>query len=443
MVYHDNIYSSAKMFLIASLEKLNEISGGIVPKKREIIEFIENNNIGSKYQYKPFFTDIINDNLKLIKKLPETDNFIFELLNNNIIKKNIIDEIRSHGYKKELTEERLKEMCWGFCIYQFLLYYLEKTSKFEFDLKIFKNHFKIFINYFIEEKIKMKYLVPLYDLECQTDEIIVENCKIKKLSEKEKILLRKQFRDIFSIREIYDFLDVNSILFTEKDISKMNRIGGQDIKDMFGNILLALMLYKSGSFYSGGFYTKSLSEWDRTTSTLRSIFPKGIHFKKKYILNNDDKKKFPEFWERIKYIFIKEPRNLDIPLDRFTDSYFRDTIDDKIIDLMIALESLFLREDKELRYRLSLRIPFFLCDTYTERKNMQIFIKKAYDLRSTAVHGGVFPSKIRVNKIEYKLIDFVFELEDIVRKSIVKLCLDFSGSTIKLIDYIDNKILGN
>jgi len=112
---------------------------------------------------------------------------------------------------------------------------------------------------------------------------------------------------------------------------------------------------------------------------------------------------------------------------------------------MIALESIFLQSDGELRYRLSLRIPYFLCDTYYDRKSIQVFIKEAYDLRSKIVHGGAFPSIpsiIKVNKIEYKPIDFVFELEDIVRRSIVKLCLDFYGSKNKLIEYIDNRVLG-
>jgi len=51
---------------------------------------------------------------------------------------------------------------------------------------------------------------------------------------------------------------------------------------------------------------------------------------------------------------------LDIPLGRFHDSYARQSERDKLIDLCVALESLYVREKDELAYRLALRCAYFL-----------------------------------------------------------------------------------
>ncbi len=78
---------------------------------------------------------------------------------------------------------------------------------------------------------------------------------------------------------------------------------------------------------------------------------------------------------------------------RFSYACERERDDDRIVDLMIAAESLFLsdsggeKDRGEIRFRLALRSAYFVeSPAYTRR---QIFnhMKAAYDLRSAIVHG--------------------------------------------------------
>lgn len=83
---------------------------------------------------------------------------------------------------------------------------------------------------------------------------------------------------------------------------------------------------------------------------------------------------------------------LSLSLDRFKSSqnYDEGELANKAIDLGIALECLLLSksEKSELKYRLSLRGAMYLGKNLKERKRIFETLKKAYDLRSDAVHNG-------------------------------------------------------
>lgn len=121
----------------------------------------------------------------------------------------------------------------------------------------------------------------------------------------------------------------------------------------------------------------------------------------------------PEFW--LKAVIGDEERVKNIPLIKKTmakyetvktifqdknkaflrnalDYYYRSLgdvrLEEKLIDLMISLESLFSRETQELRLRISLRASFFL-SVGQESGLSKVFrdIYELYDKRSKVVHG--------------------------------------------------------
>jgi Apea-like HEPN len=81
-------------------------------------------------------------------------------------------------------------------------------------------------------------------------------------------------------------------------------------------------------------------------------------------------------------------------LRRFSYASDRDRDDDRLVDLMIAAESIFLsdtgapQERGELRYRLALRAAFFIDAPDSTRIAVFKHMKRAYDVRSAIVHGG-------------------------------------------------------
>lgn len=85
----------------------------------------------------------------------------------------------------------------------------------------------------------------------------------------------------------------------------------------------------------------------------------------------------------------RKPGGLDVALRRFNQSYERDTGEDRIIDLTIALESCLLTGiQDELRYRLALRGAALLSDT-ADPAYTQSQLETIYDIRSKIVHEGL------------------------------------------------------
>ena len=104
---------------------------------------------------------------------------------------------------------------------------------------------------------------------------------------------------------------------------------------------------------------------------------------------------FKQFWDVIQSAPIKERKFLDIAIRRFGYAHERHRLEDKIIDLLIAAEALFLsdynKDDPyigEIRYRLSLRAALFLSSNAESQRMIFRQMRAAYDLRSKIAHGG-------------------------------------------------------
>lgn len=172
-----------------------------------------------------------------------------------------------------------------------------------------------------------------------------------------------------------------------------------------------------------------------------------------YIIPRDEIEQFTDLWRKYREINFLKDKALNIAIKRFNDSFIRREVEDRIIDLMIAFEAMFLKENEkmELTFKLSLRTAIFLEDVDAERENLFEFMKKAYDTRSDIVHGVKTKDKIKVKRSinakeydEYTLNEFVDKLEDIFRECLLKYIQKYRGYQIsKLIDLMDKKSLNN
>lgn len=85
-----------------------------------------------------------------------------------------------------------------------------------------------------------------------------------------------------------------------------------------------------------------------------------------------------------------DAQKLEVPIKRWIKSKTDQSLEDTLIDLGIALESLYLDRGNrsELSFRLRLRAAWFLGLDFTERESVMTNIGKIYSLRSNAVHNG-------------------------------------------------------
>lgn len=135
---------------------------------------------------------------------------------------------------------------------------------------------------------------------------------------------------------------------------------------------------------------------------------------------------FAEFWKTLQSQGVKSRKFLDIALRRFGYAHERHRIEDKIVDLLIAAEALFLCDGSyvgELRYRLSLRAALFLTSKDEDRRTIFRWMKAAYDLRSAVAHGGQ-PNPEDLPKYldgsTPTLEQFVWQIQEYIRLAIIR-----------------------
>lgn len=103
--------------------------------------------------------------------------------------------------------------------------------------------------------------------------------------------------------------------------------------------------------------------------------------------------------------------------DYYEGHHRRTTPEDQLIDLVIALESLFSPSDKdELRFRISLNTALLLGKDPEDRNAIKDFVMRMYSHRSALVHGGKSPFQSgRLTMAD------VARLGDLVREALLRL----------------------
>ncbi|MGZ0049621.1 hypothetical protein [Brevibacillus gelatini] len=106
-----------------------------------------------------------------------------------------------------------------------------------------------------------------------------------------------------------------------------------------------------------------------------------------------------EFDESIQSVFMRlmDHQLPSLAFRRYALSLEKKSNEDQLLDLWIALESLFAPDGKkgEITYKLRLRMAYYFGESYAQRQKIAEFVKKSYNHRSEIVHSGkVFGSKL-------------------------------------------------
>ena len=167
-----------------------------------------------------------------------------------------------------------------------------------------------------------------------------------------------------------------------------------------------------------------------------------------YQVDEADAEPFKAYWERLRT--ARKRRLIDNAVRRFTYSADRYRADDRLVDLVIAAETLFLgdagnpQERGELRYRFALRASFYVESAGADRRALFRFMRNSYDARSAIVHGGVPEPRLLQSLDGHRLTlaEYADALEDVLRRAVHK-ALDTAdaAATGSLVDW-DELIIG-
>jgi hypothetical protein len=195
------------------------------------------------------------------------------------------------------------------------------------------------------------------------------------------------------------------------------------------DVLTALRLFKRGNVQCPG-EVSGVKAWLLNAGhSFRLRTSRPFNFSS-YELRGAEVEELQKLWSDLTGKTLDDRSFLVMALRRFNIAFDRRQLDDRIVDLMIAAESLFLTdagspgERGELRYRLSVRAAKFVeSPRYTPRQVFDL-MRKAYVVRSDVVHGGSIRNTSLPDKPGATLHEFVSAIEDVLRLGLRKALTD-------------------
>lgn len=243
--------------------------------------------------------------------------------------------------------------------------YIIYGSLWNFDTKFGKENFKL--GDFIIKKVK-RPSVKLEDFQR------VHSCGLPK--EKANFLTTLLF--IYQVRKGKDF--PNFIIQCELIMHKSLDFSSADKKIKY--LLTSLRLYQDGNVL--GRFISGVPKKQFKGELIPLDFDSYYNSKNKYIL--DSAEKFEEFLTTLDGL-----ENLidSVAIDRFNISYHHyNSPIERLLDLIIVLESLFNKTSYDVRFKTSLRASHLLYPERSEkRQETYENINSAYKLRNAIVHG--------------------------------------------------------
>lgn len=115
---------------------------------------------------------------------------------------------------------------------------------------------------------------------------------------------------------------------------------------------------------------------------------------------------------------------LQIPIDRWIKSKTTQSLEDKMIDLGIAFESIYLsdiNERSELSFRVRLHAAWHLAKNKRERQEFLDEFKEIYAQRSRAVHDGKLSPTVKMKGKSVSTQEFIENAQALCRQSIIKI----------------------
>jgi len=358
----------------------------------------------SMYQYN--VDKLYAENEKIIKTTQEFQNCKTLMLKDKVIKEHFGKKVivGIYEFKKNLCVDDFARLMTKMVIW--------KNQSLKFNKKIFDNVYCEINHFYRSNRVRNSMLIALEGFDCEMDEISLEhNIHIVKYPQwrllniwfNESRTMKEQLPFIIKISHFavrFSWIDDKLIDNKKILISSVNSNvpKGGELEGIAHHLISALMVFKKGSIGNGA-VIPGIFFWDLLTQD--SIMLPTVHFLNSYAFSKTDIPKFEIFWKGYKKIYLTKP--FKIAIKRFNYSFERwYEPEDRIVDYLIAFESLFLSDAGkgayrgEKRFRLALRVSFFLSSkNSTKRKKIFKEMRKAYDIRSAIVHGGDVRSELK------------------------------------------------
>jgi hypothetical protein len=406
----------------------------------------------SKELLRSYTTNILGHNEQDLVKyygpinlLSEAERYEEEIRNHPVISKQVdtivgISTTRSHVTVWEI-------------LLQFMTSLIDKQKGLSFSKRSFNSAFKEMMNFFKSKTIQIQDIVPLENFEADIDSIdLMNSWRIERIPEDVKsewwhsasqpyhIGTKSHLWTTFALIKEHKVDRVFGSQEDERGIAQLNKL----IEET-SIITSALRLLKKGRVVQR-VRTRRVIGWHVGAPGAGLSWNPNIPEipGPPYKFLADDVSRLHRILNLLK--LLEKDKAFQVALRRLNYSVERSDIklEDRILDTIIGLESLFLGERGELSYRLGLRVALFLGKTLEERKEYLDFMKRSYRLRSTIIHG-YDERKVQddLKKLKMNLHQVGLKLEGLLRQALRKYIEKVEEGMIRteIIEDLDDRLL--
>ena len=339
-------------------------------------------------------------------------------------------------------------------IYHSVLNLLINKKRFHFSKKEIINNLNDYFKIWKTGHSKIKRIVPIFHFKSDLKKISIgKQIYLRVIGDKEKSSFWNTAGVLGRHIDLEEFVECYHAFIWDYD--NEGEASFRESEQLVDCAITTLRLLKKGNLRIKGIF--SLPYFSGIMGP-RMMFsgdilpqPSGFWLKNDYELNREELMKFKVIFKRITANSFLIYQAMKISLDRFNMCCQRSNAEDRIIDMVICLESSLLCDvSDELQHRLCMRAAQLCCRT-KKPKNTYKFFKLLYEIRSKIIHNGKRFNDPKVQKMFERSPDnikqdkFLDEIENLVRIILQEL-LKRLGHISKLEDVckeIDSKIISS
>ena len=168
----------------------------------------------------------------------------------------------------------------------------------------------------------------------------------------------------------------------------------------------------------GGYFFEEDRTFNPRDGTIASLIPAN-QFRYFTVADEDHIEKARCLYKRLVGFDSNDRDRLQIAIDRWIKSIAPESYVDKIIDLGIAFEALYVSRDDKIKRQLCHRASWYLGDDEAHRQQLDIELAALYDYRSAVVHSRAFGKEVKVGERCVPVSKFVESAQHLGRQSIM------------------------
>src|SRR6185312_4984086 len=290
---------------------------------------------------------------------------------------------KSEGVKTTNVEDSTRDV-----LLIFLTQYLEMQNGFVFNKLVFERIFKQFLFYANNEIRVVDFFTPLHNFESNIEKFDFGGIVLRRISEEEFMYVSGLgISRGYSTKISSDLIFLTHIAETTVSYEGNFYKENHHAKKKFEDFLRCLTLFSSGGIQTGALYRNHLNPWKQQS---KSVEGKEIHHKSEsLILNKKDCNAFLKFFKNYNSVDLerKELKFLKMAIQRFDSAIKKSLHEEKIVDFVISLESLYTSGPGDTRMKMSNRVATLMGENEELKESIWTFVSSAYNIRSGIVHG--------------------------------------------------------